>query len=67
MIEIDKKFIADLLAKAAENPHLCLNYDLRTSPDDSASVCSMLSCTAFLSRFIGIRTVPRISCCFREN
>ena len=36
MIEIDKKFITDLLAKAAENPRLRQNYDLRTSPDDSS-------------------------------
>lgn len=36
MIEIDKKFITDLLAKAAENPRLRQNYDLRTSADDSS-------------------------------
>lgn len=36
MIEIDKKFITELLAKAAENPRLRQNYDLRTSPDDSS-------------------------------
>ncbi len=36
MIEIDKKFITDLLAKAAENPRLRQNYDLRTSPDDNS-------------------------------
>ena len=36
MIEIDKKFITDLLAKAAENPRLRQNYDLRTSSADSS-------------------------------
>lgn len=36
MIEIDKKFITDLLAKAAENPCLRQNYDLRTSADDNS-------------------------------
>ena len=36
MIEIDKKFITDLLTKAAENPRLRQNYDLRTSPDDNS-------------------------------
>lgn len=36
MIEIDKKFITDLLAKAAENPRLRQNYDLRTSPGDNS-------------------------------
>ena len=36
MIEIDKKFISDLLAKAAENPRLRQNYDLRTSADDNS-------------------------------
>ena len=36
MIEIDKKFISDLLANAAENPRLRQNYDLRTSPDDNS-------------------------------
>lgn len=36
MVEIDKKFITDLLAKAAENPRLRQNDDLRTSPNDSS-------------------------------
>lgn len=36
MIEIDRKFISDLLSKAAENQRLRQNYDLRTSPDDSS-------------------------------
>ena len=36
MIEIDKKFITDLLVKAAENPHLRQNFDLRTSPEDNS-------------------------------
>lgn len=36
MVEIDKKFITDLLAKAAENPRLSQNYDLRTSPNESS-------------------------------
>lgn len=36
MVEIDNKFITDLLAKAAENPRLRQNYDLRTSPNDSS-------------------------------
>lgn len=36
MIEIDKKFLSDLLSKAAENPRLRQNYDLRTSPEDGS-------------------------------
>lgn len=36
MIEIDKKFISDLLAKVAGNPRLRQNYDLRTSPEDNS-------------------------------
>ena len=36
MIEIDKKFLSDMLAKAAENPRLRQNYDLRTSTDDNS-------------------------------
>ena len=36
MIEIDKKFITYLLSKAAENPRLRQNYDLRTSADDNS-------------------------------
>ncbi len=36
MIEIDKKFISDLLTKAAANPRLRQNYDMRTSPDDGS-------------------------------
>ena len=36
MIEIDKKLITELLTKAAENPRLRQNYDLRTSADDSS-------------------------------
>ena len=30
-------------------------------------VCSMLFSPELLSRFIGIHTVPRMSCCFMEN
>lgn len=30
-------------------------------------VCSMLFSPELLSRFIGIRTVPRMYCCFMEN
>ena len=36
MIEIDKKFLSDLLAKAADNPRLRQNYDMRTSSDDNS-------------------------------
>lgn len=36
MIEINTKFISDLLAKAAENPRLRQNYDLRTTPEDNS-------------------------------
>ncbi len=36
MIEIDKKFISDLLGRAAESPRLRQNYDLRTSADDNS-------------------------------
>ena len=36
MIKIDKKVILDLLAKAAENPRLRQNYDLRTTPEDNS-------------------------------
>lgn len=36
MIEIDKKFLSDLLAEAADNPRLRQNYDMRTSSDDNS-------------------------------
>lgn len=36
MIEINTKFISDLLAKAAENPRLRQNYDLRTTHEDNS-------------------------------
>lgn len=36
MLEINKKFISDLLAEAAENPRLRQNYDLRTTPEDNS-------------------------------
>ena len=36
MIEINKEFLSDLLAKAAENPRLRQNYDMRTSSDDNS-------------------------------
>lgn len=36
MIEINKEFIFDLLAEAAENPRLRQNYDLRTTPEDNS-------------------------------
>ena len=36
MIEIDKKFLSDLLAEAADNPRLRQNYDMRTSSDDDS-------------------------------
>lgn len=36
MIEIDKKFLSDLLAKAADNLRLRHNYDMRTSSDDNS-------------------------------
>ena len=36
MMEIDNKFISNLLSEAAENPRLRQNYDLRTSSDDNS-------------------------------
>ena len=36
MMEIDNKFISNLLSEAAENPRLRQNYDLRTSYDDNS-------------------------------
>lgn len=36
MIEINKKFISDLFAKATENTRLRQNYDLRTTPEDNS-------------------------------
>ena len=36
MMEIDNKFISELLSEAAENPRLRQNYDLRTSSDDNS-------------------------------
>lgn len=36
MLEIDNKFISELLSEAAENPRLRQNYDLRTSSDDNS-------------------------------
>ena len=36
MMEIDYKFISELLSEAAENPRLRQNYDLRTSSDDNS-------------------------------
>ena len=36
MIEINKEFLSDLLAKAAENPLLRQNYDLRTTLEDNS-------------------------------
>ena len=36
MLEIDNKFISELLSEAAENPRLRENYDLRTSSDDNS-------------------------------
>lgn len=36
MMEIDNKFISELLSEAAENPRLRQNYDLRTSFDDNS-------------------------------
>lgn len=36
MIEINKEFLSDLLAKAAENPRLRQNYDLRTTLEDNS-------------------------------
>lgn len=36
MIEINKEFLSDLLAKAAENPRLRQNYDMRTSSDGNS-------------------------------
>ena len=36
MITIDKKLIGELLEKAASNPRLRVNYDLRTSSADSS-------------------------------
>ena len=35
-MEIDNKFISELLSEAAENPRLRQNYDLRTSSDDNS-------------------------------
>ena len=34
MVTIDLKFISELLGRAAANPRLRQNYDLRTSPDE---------------------------------
>lgn len=36
MMEIDNKFMSELLSEAAENPRLRQNYDLRTSSDDNS-------------------------------
>jgi len=36
MIQIDKRLIEDLIEKAASNPRLRVNYDLRTSSADSS-------------------------------
>ena len=36
MIEINKEFLSYLLAKAAENPRLRQNYDLRTTLEDNS-------------------------------
>lgn len=36
MLEIDNKFISELLSEAADNPRLRQNYDLRTSSDDNS-------------------------------
>lgn len=36
MLEIDNKFISELLSEAAENPRLRQNHDLRTSSDDNS-------------------------------
>ena len=36
MLEIDNKFISELLSEAAENPRIRQNYDLRTSSDDNS-------------------------------
>lgn len=36
MLEIDNKFISELLSEAAKNPRLRQNYDLRTSSDDNS-------------------------------
>ena len=36
MLEIDNKFISELLSEAGENPRLRQNYDLRTSSDDNS-------------------------------
>lgn len=36
MLEIDNKFISELLSEAAENPRLRQNYDLRTSSDENS-------------------------------
>ena len=35
-MEIDHKFISELLSEAAENPRLRQNHDLRTSSDDNS-------------------------------
>lgn len=35
-MEIDNKFISELLSEAAENPRLRQNHDLRTSSDDNS-------------------------------
>ena len=67
MLEIDNKFISKLLSEAAENPRLRQNYDMRTSSDDNSQLCSMLFFPVLWFLSIGIRTVPRMSCCFMEN
>lgn len=36
MIEINKKFLSDLLAEAAKSPRLRQSYDLRTTPEDNS-------------------------------
>lgn len=42
MLEIDNKFISELLSEAAENPRLRQNYDLRTSSDNSQRMLNAL-------------------------
>lgn len=64
---IDNKLIGELLVKAVASARLRQNLDLRTSGADGSQrmLNALLPGTRF--RFIGIRRVRRMCCCYRGN
>lgn len=66
-MEIDNKLISKLLSEAAKIHGFVRTMTCARHPTTTASVCSMLFFPAQWFLSIGIRTVPRMSCCFMEN